>query len=494
MPSGSSPTRVSSSPAVKTRGRSRGNTGVTRRTVSAHIEYEVLPAYTSTPRPARTKRKTRSVEAGATASTRPKSHQRDKEHESNTVPRRKQQTGVGSNRHHRNQIHPRHKSYHGDQLNSGPKLEAYQPGLRAASVPPERTALSPNRAAATGNLGPYGTFPRNRGRGNNAYPYTTGGQRAIYPDPVSELLHAIHPPDLIYPHKGSVSFKSSSTPQQSIQENHYPSILNNQYTDANDNVIYPYNASNGSYATPGSLNSQSGISPTEALYPYPGLHVNTGNHHEVYVPRDTHSEGFLPSPRESEIYPYARRQGSQPLLSEAFDSRGALYAQIGPRTGDRSDQQGTPPTRPQRLDIYPSPEPVYSQPMRRNQAAYPNQSGNAYSPYGYHQQYTPEGHELAYVSPTGGSTSSYTSPPTGSPLQDYGSSPYSTLQSTTSSYRSPQAQYEHKGKLIDESHAEDIHNHWEPDGTLYRTHWQSYHWRIFPYYTGWVLPKYSLTN
>ena len=554
MPTGSPaqrPASVASSPAAKLRGRARKSTGATRRTVSAHIQYELLPACTTTPKTTRPRRKTRSVEreAAASKSSRNLSYPGERLQESNTVPRRnKLTTATNENRYYGSYNQPGYQDHHRNQQYDVTRgMTAYQlVGYRAGSFPPKLRDLSPTQVTTTPYSTPdeYTTFPKHHTQRNynvNHPPEQQGRVRpkSYHPDSGSGLLHAGHyQPNIAYPSEGAVPIKK-------------------------DNTYQPYH-------TEGTLQArkQSYPNTSDGAYPYTGLHVNTGyaspssgggplesgsshsSPHEAYTPFRTYSEASMPSPR---AHSTPRREGSQPLLShpdlDRYVSPQALYAHLSNTDlAGYSGQGRSPPQRPQTLEHYPSPEDIYTLPVRRRGTPGPSTTAENETPYNYIQD---NGYEIpikiSYCSPRGSSAPGARSPD-GSNLHkisnSYGSpktlerqrprtspsdnpQPYSLYRSLQQrshgaegpgnylspqaqyvppgrqlddphgiqgpgSYRSPQAQYVHASRLLDDPWVEETFNHWDPDGSAHRMHSSSFHWRIFPHYTGDVTTSVSI--
>ena len=604
MPTGSPaqrPASVDSSPAVKLRGRARKSTGATRRTVSAHIQYELLPAYTTTARTTRPRRKALCVdgEVATSKSSRNLSYPGERLQKSNTVPRRnKLTTATNENRCYGSYSKPAHQDHHGNQQRDVTQgMTAYQlVGYRAGSLPPQLRAFSPTQVTTTPYSTPdeYSTFPKHYTQRNynvNHHLEQQGRVRSksYHPDSGSGLLHAGHyQPDLTYPIERTVRFKKDNTYQpNNVKQIYNPSIQSNLYTDVNDNLVPRSSTSYGSYPTEGTLQGRKQPYPSasDGAYPYTGLHVNTGyasptsgggphgsgsshsSPHEIYTPFSTHSEGSMPSPR---AHSTPKREGSQPLLSDLdldrYISPQALYAHLSNTDlAGLPGQKKVPPQRPQALEHYPRPEDIYTLPVRRSGTPGPSSR----TPQNYTQE---NGYEIpikiSYSSPHGscppgassrdGSHLHQVSNPYGSPktLERQTSSdnpqPYSlygSLQQRSHgvqgpgsykspqtqyvqagrlvedphgaegpgnyrssqaqyvhsgrlddphgiqgpvSYRSPQAQYVHAGRLVDEPWVEETFNHWDPDGSIHRMHSSSFHWGIFPHYTGDVTTPVSL--
>ena len=560
MPTGSPaqrPASVASSPAVKLRGRTRKSTGATRRTVSAHIQYELLPAYTTTPKTTRPRRKTRSVEreAAASKSSRNLSYPGERLQESNTVPRRnKLTTATNENRYYGSYNQCGYQDHHRNQQDDVTRgMTAYQlVGYRAGSFPPQLRDLSPTQVTTAPHSTPdeYNTFPKHYTQRNynvNHPPEQQGSVRpkSYHPDSGSGLLHAGHyQSNIAYPSERAVPIKKDNTYQpNNVQQNYNPSIQSNLYTDVNDNLVsrsYDY----GSYPTEGTLQARKQPYPStsDGAYPYTGLHVNTGyasptsggglqtsgsshsSPHEAYTPFSTHSEASMPSPR---AHSTPRRERSQPLLShldlDRYISPQALYAHLSNTDLAGSLGQGrSPPPRPQALETYPRPEDIYTLPVRRSGTPGPSTRADSHTPYNYTQE---NGYEIpikiSYSSPRRSSPPG-TSSPDGSNLYQvsspYGSpktlgrerprtnpcgdpqpyNPYGTLYQWPHGvegpgrYKSPQTQYVHAGRLVDEPWVEETFNHWDPDGSIHRMHSSSFHWRIVPHYTGDVTTSASI--
>ena len=559
MPTGSPaprPASVATSPAVKIRGRARNSTGAARRTVSANIQYEVLPAYTRTTRTTRPRRKTRSVEGGAMSkSTRTLSYPGERIQESNTVPRRnKLTTETNENRYYGNYGQPGYQGHHGNQQCDVTRgMTAYQlVGYRAVSLPPQQRALSPSKGITNpyGTPDGYSTVPKQYTQTNYNENHLSKRQERVRPksyhsDSVSEFLHAGHyQPDLSYPRNEPMVLKKDNTYHpNNTRESYNQSIQSNPNTDVNDNLVSRSSTIYGSYPTGGTL--QAYPSTTDGTYPYTDLHVNTGytspttgggphggssshsSPHDVSAPFSTYSEGSMPYPRAHST-PRARahgtssREGSQPLLSHPDLSRyvspEALFAHLSKTDlAESLEQERSPPTRPKMLETYPSPEDIYTLPVRRSGTPGPGTRAENKTPYNYTQK---NGYEIpikiSYSSPSGSSppeaNSRYESSlypissPCGSPQTSslyptmdkqytgtdstQSHSPYRTLQQRPhriqglGSYWSPQAQYVHAGRLVDDPYLEETYNHCDPDGSIHRMHSSSFHWQIFPHYTG----------
>ena len=435
MPTGSPaqrPASVASSPAVKLRGRARKSTEAARRTISTHIQYELLPAYTTTPKTTRSRRKTRRVEreAAASKSSRNLSYPGERLQESNTVPRRnKLTTATNENRYYGSYNQPGYQDHHRNQQHDVTRgMTAYQlVGYRAGSFPPQLRDLSPTQVTTAPYSTPdkYNTFPKHYTQRNynvNHPPEQQGRVRpkSYHPDSGSGLLHAGHyQPNIAYPSEGAVPIKKDNTYQpNNVQQNYSPSIQNNLYTDVNDNLIsrsYGY----GSYPTEGTLQAgkQPHPSASDDAYPYTGLHVNTGygphgsgsshsSPHEIYTPFSTHSEGSMPSPR---AHSTPRKEGFQPLLShldlDRYVSPQALYAHLSNTDLAGFPGQGKSQTpKPQALETYPRPEDIYTLPARRSGTPGPSTRADSRTPYNYTQD---NGYEIpikiSYSSPQGSS-------------------------------------------------------------------------------------------
>ena len=561
------PASVTSSPAVKHRGRARKSTGATRRTVSAHIQYELLPAYTTTPRTTRPRRKNRSVEgeAATSKSSRNLSHPGERLQESNTVPRRNKLTAATNENHYYGGYNqPGYQDHHGNQQHEVTQgMTAYQlVGYRADSLPPQLRALSTAQGTTTPYSTPdeYNTFPKHyihRNYNANHPPQQQGRVRpksyhpdvrpkSYHPDTGSGLLRAGHyQPDISYPSEGAVPIKKDNTYQpNNLQQNYNPSIQNNLYTDVNDKLVPRSSTSCRSYPTEDTLQGrkQPYPSPTDGAYPYTGLHANTGyasptsgggphasgsSHsslHEAYTTFSTQSELSMPSPR---AHSTPRRQGSQPLLShpdlDRYISPQALYAHLSNTNLAGYPGQGkSPPPKPQPLEPYPMPEDIYTLPVRRSGTPGPIIRPDNQTPYNYTQDNSYEiPIKIPYSSPRGSSPPGASSPD-GNNLHKISNSygrpktlerqrprtsssdnpkPYSLYGSLqqrshgaegSGSYRSPQAQYVHAGRLLDDPWVEETFNHWDPDGSIHRMHSSSFHWRIFPHYTGDVTTSISI--
>ena len=587
MPTGSPaqrPASVDSSPAVKLRGRARKSTGATRRTVSAHIQYELLPAYTTTAKTTRPRRKARSVdgEVATSKSSRNLSYPGERLQKSNTVPRRnKLTTATNENRCYGSYSKPAHQDHHGNQQRDVTQgMTAYQlVGYRAGSLPPQLRALSPTQDTITPYSTPdeYSTFPkyytqRNYNVNNHLEQQGRVRPKSYHPDSGSGLLHAGHyQPDLTYPSERTVRFKKDNIYQpNNVQQNYNPSIQSNLYTDVNDNLVPRSSKSYSSYPTAGTLEGRKQPYPSasDGAYPYTGLHVNTGyasptsgggphgsgschsSPHEIYTPFSTHSEGSMPSPR---AHSTPKREGSQPLLCDLdldrYISPQALYAHLSNTDlAGLPGEKKVPPQRPQALEHYPRPEDIYTLPVCRSGTPGPSTRADSRTPYNYTQE---NGYEIpikiSYSSPHGSCPPGASSPdgnhlhqasnPYGSPktlererprtiqrdnLEPY--SPYGTLYQRphgvagpgsykspqtqyvhasrlvddpneaegSGNYRSPQGHYVHSGRLLDEPWVEEMFNHWDPNGSIHRMHSSSFHWRIFRHYTGDVIVSVSI--
>ena len=558
MPTGSPaprPASVASSPTVKHRGRTRNSTGATRRTLSAHIQYEVLPAYTSTPRTRRPQRKIRSVGGEAVSkSARTLSYPGERIQESNTVPRRnKLTTETNENRFYRNYGQTGDQGHHGNQQRDVTRgMTAYQlVGYRAVSLPPQQRALSPIQGTTNTHGTPdgYSTVPRQYPQRTNTANYPSEQQGRVRPksyhsDSVSQLQHAGHyQPDLSYPSKEAMVLKKDTNQPNNTQQSYNQSIQSNLYTNANDNLVSRSLRTYESYPTGGTL--QAYPSTADGTYPYSGLHVNTGysspttgggphrdsfshsSPHEIYTKFSTHSEGCMPYPQahstpSAKAHGTPKREGSQPLLSHSaldrYVSPQALFAHLSNTDLPGSlQQEGSPPMRPRTLETYPNPDDIYTLPVRRSETPGPGTPAKDRAPHSYTQE---NGHEIpikiSYSSPresdppetisANGNRLYPVSSPDGShqmsslyptmdrqypgtnSAQPY--NPYRTLQQRPhgmqgpETYWSPQAQYEHAGRLVDDPYMEEAYHHWDPDGSIHRMHSSSFHWNIFPHYTG----------
>ena len=427
-------------------------------------------------------------------------------------------------------------------------MTAYQlVGYRAGSLPPQLRAVSPAQGTTTqyGTPDEYNTCPKHytQRNHNTTHPKERQGRvrpKSYHPDSTSVLLHAGHyQPDFSYHREGTVSFDENITYQpNNIQKNCNPRIQNNVYTDVNENLVPRSSTSYGSYPTEGTQQARKQPYPSAAdsPYPYTGLHVNTGyasptnggglhgggsshsSPHEIYTPFSTHSEGSMPSPR---AHSTPRREGSQPVLSymdlDRYISPQALYAHLSNTDLTGSPGQGkSPPQIPKAQESYPRTEDIYILPARRSGTPGPSTRAHNQTPYSYTRD---NGYEIpikiSYSGPHGSSppgtngrdgsslysvSNQYRSPkiqeregPQASPCdnaQQY--SPYRTLHQRSphgrvqgpGSYRSPQAQYVHAGRLVDEPWVEETFHHWDPDGSIHRMRSSSFHWRIFPHYTG----------
>ena len=515
MPSGTQ-ARGGSSSAVRSRGSFRGTRAAPKGTGSTRVEYEILPAYTSTPLPVRLREKPRRSEGGKVATARPLSYSGESLNLFTVTPR--QQTAVDDHGYLGDYGSHRYPAHRGNQREAVAVMEPYQPGLRGFSLPPEPRITTPTAVAVTPYTNPsrYNTYPTYHGQDNNNISRYTTGSNSVYRDPVTELLHAVHSPDLIYPSEGSIYFKKDQNPQPFIQEKPYSNIPDNLCTDENDNLIYPihegsspypYTGGNNSFPSPGSNGSSPNLFQSSQLYrrpqndcTYPGVHFNAGpspfyadphksasypiNPHEIYAGLNSHSGESQPSTRayEPQHSPgsQSRRKDGQPCLPD-FDrcaSQQTFYRQLNPRTRDASREKDLPSST-HTFEYYPCTDQLSSQPGRRAYVSHPSQERNSHSLYSHIQHPRALGTDTHPNSPD---HNYYPSPQV--------HNPYPSLKSLRA-YQSPQAQFVNEGHLVDESLIEETQDKGGPNDSNHRFRYRFYHSRIFPHYTDLVMVPYK---